>query len=90
MKPADDNRPKGAECMNRSVTMTRRQAGVLLAGILVLAAVLRICIAMLFLGKFDTQVYLGWARGVQDGFFNAYDGTFPIWIIRPCTCIRSN
>ena len=77
MKPADDNRPKGAECMNRSVTMTRRQAGVLLAGILVLAAVLRICIAMLFLGKFDTQVYLGWARGVQDGFFNAYDGHIP-------------
>ncbi len=69
--------PKGVVSMNRSVTMTRRQAGFLLAGILVLAAVLRICIAMLFVGKFDTQVYLGWARGVQDGFFNAYDGHIP-------------
>ena len=63
--------------MDRSVAITRRQAGFLLAGILLLAAAARVLIAVLFLGKFDTQVYLGWARGVQEGFFNAYDGHIP-------------
>ncbi len=44
------------------------------SGILFFALLLRLFIAMAYQNSFDTEWYITWARGLQNGFFNAYDG----------------
>lgn len=60
--------------MLRTVLITRRQAGFCLFGMVFFGLLVRLFIGMSYQNPFDTEWYLMWAKDIQQGFFNAYDG----------------
>ena len=57
--------------MLRTQPQSRRALHILIA-LTAFAFITRLVIAVSFENNFDTNWYLQWARGLQDGFFNAY------------------
>ena len=56
-----------------SASAANRRRGIhFLAGALLFAFVVRLCIGMLYTNYFDISWYLNWARALPDGFFNCY------------------